>query len=524
MTHPSIIALGRRVSALTTTALLAAMAQTVPAGAAAIASVPLSPCYSSDNGGPVITRVSVDHPVVDVRHHAQTLHVYVDAHDTGGPGVPTGVAGGSVALEDDDATFFHHPLVRKGHGHWVATFRFAENSPSDTWFLYINLHDRADNAGGISWSELPDAGWPSSVTVRSGREYITASVRGVTFGPRLVDTRRSAVVVPVRARVNSSTPVAKVWMIAHETHGHHRVIASLERARGNAGGVFRGRFVIPRWQSDGAWRLSVQPVFPPWTRTFGPSYLARHHLRHSFRVLSRTDEREPRLLAATATPGTLDVRTVAGSVHYAFVTSDRGSGVARVRVQLRQWPFDITTELSRASSSGGSTTWSGAGRITPCRAVSGTWKARVTVWDKAGNRSSYGPSALAGLGWAGVDVVAGDHLVPGVTAVRNHKDPMVVTFSEDVVGISTESVHVYRGPQMINDFFWSEPSPPRPGTWSCSDGNGAVVDCVTGPVRRATFTPSTDKRFDEIQLNPDHQLAVRDLAGNPYDREVRRVQ
>jgi hypothetical protein len=523
MTHTSG-SLGRGLTLLITAVVVVSALDAAPASSREADTVPLSPCYSSDNGSPVVTRVSVDHPVVDVRHHAQTLHVYVDAHDTGGPGPRTGIAGGSVALEDDDAVFFHHRLVHQGGGRWVATFRFAENAPSDTWYFYISLHDRADNSGGLSYSQLRGKGWPNSVTVRSDRRFISAAVRGLTFRPRVVDTRRAAVVVPVRARVSSSSRVARVRLIAEEAHGDRRVVATLARARGKAGVLFHGRLVIPRWQSRGMWRLSVQAVFPPWASTFGPSYLAKHHLRHRFRVLSRTDERAPKLVSLTATPSPLDVEAAPGSVHYASAVFDRKSGVSRIRVELERWNFHITTELSRTGRAGATSTWSGAGRITPCHSVSGTWKGRVTIWDTAGNRRSYRSSSLAALGWPGVEVVAGDHRAPQFSAVRNRKDPMVVTFSEDVVGISTESVHVYRGSQMINDFLWSDPSRPRPGTWSCVDGIGTVVDCVTGPVRTATFTPSTDKRFNEIMLNPDHQLAVRDLAGNPYDHEVRSVR
>jgi hypothetical protein len=39
-------------------------------------------------------------------------------------------------------------------------------------------------------------------------------------------------------------------------------------------------------------------------------------------------------------------------------------------------------------------------------------------------------------------------------------------------------------------------------------------------VRIATFTPSSTKGFDEIEVNPDQQLAVRDLAGNPNDHDT----
>jgi hypothetical protein len=44
-------------------------------------------------------------------------------------------------------------------------------------------------------------------------------------------------------------------------------------------------------------------------------------------------------------------------------------------------------------------------------------------------------------------------------------------------------------------------------------------------VRKAAFHPDTPldpDRFARVILNPEHQLGVTDLAGNPYDRaEVR---
>ena len=41
-------------------------------------------------------------------------------------------------------------------------------------------------------------------------------------------------------------------------------------------------------------------------------------------------------------------------------------------------------------------------------------------------------------------------------------------------------------------------------------------------MRKATFDPTADLTEFEtyvMELNPEHQLAVTDLAGNPFDRE-----
>ena len=86
----------------------------------------------------------------------------------------------------------------------------------------------------------------------------------------------------------------------------------------------------------------------------------------------------------------------------------------------------------------------------------------------------------------------------------------VLSFSEDVTGISAASAQVYDAAG--ND---------APGAWSCADGSGAAVSCAVGSVRTATYTlvPSfapTGQLF--VELNPDGSLGVTDLAGNPVGR------
>jgi hypothetical protein len=46
------------------------------------------------------------------------------------------------------------------------------------------------------------------------------------------------------------------------------------------------------------------------------------------------------------------------------------------------------------------------------------------------------------------------------------------------------------------------------------------VSCESGPLRQATFTPSspfTDNAAYWLVLNPEHELALTDLTGNPYN-------
>jgi hypothetical protein len=529
MTHPSIIALGRRITALTALGLLAATLAGSPAGArAASEPVALSPCVEPDNGSPVFEHVSVDHRVIDVRRHARTLHVFVRMRDTGGPGTRSGVAAAWVSIENDDYESISSRLRKAPGGRWVASFHFPAHYWAQNWYLYVRAKDRAGNWGGLGYRDLSRRGWPSFVSIRSAG-HIAMRVTGLNLGTRQVDTRHSAAVVPVRLRVASSIPVTRVRLHAHEAHNsRHRAIATLHRV-GRSGTLFAGRLRVPRWQGDGRWNLSATVIHdshPGVWATFGTSYLRRHKLLNAFRVVSRDDSRAPEISSFALSPTTVDVRDaeqlVASTVHLL----DPGSGVAKVEVYIHgvnPWKgaFSSRAQLHRVDGSAEDGTWVGASRITPCHSEAGTWVTRVVTWDAAGNRRTYRPEQLARHAWpSSVDVLARDHSLPEVSADKLPSRVLVVRFDEDVVGIGTGSVHVYRGSRMINDDLWSEPSQPRPGTWTCTDGTGAASSCRTGPVRTATFTPSTDKSFNEVQLNPEHHLGVRDLAGNAFDRSI----
>ena len=71
-------------------------------------------------------------------------------------------------------------------------------------------------------------------------------------------------------------------------------------------------------------------------------------------------------------------------------------------------------------------------------------------------------------------------------------------------GISTSHVQVVDGDHQ-----------PLAGTWVCEDQGGASVPCLTGPVRRATFSLTTSADVLGVFWEPDHVLGVLDAAGNP---------
>jgi len=89
-----------------------------------------------------------------------------------------------------------------------------------------------------------------------------------------------------------------------------------------------------------------------------------------------------------------------------------------------------------------------------------------------------------------------------------------------VTGVSDASALVYTGtpeqPYVLNQRL--------DGRWTCKDAAAQPTDCAGTAVRSAEFTPAAPLRAGmgyEVRLNPEFVLDLRDLAGNPVDRQTR---
>ena len=99
-----------------------------------------------------------------------------------------------------------------------------------------------------------------------------------------------------------------------------------------------------------------------------------------------------------------------------------------------------------------------------------------------------------------------------------------MTFSETVNGITSTSIVVHRLVGNGDVFTSTEVTP---GTWACRNGSAAVVNCETGRVRTARFTPTHPLAASSdysVVLNPEFSLGVTDLAGNPFRRDEQYFQ
>ena len=153
-------------------------------------------------------------------------------------------------------------------------------------------------------------------------------------------------------------------------------------------------------------------------------------------------------------------------------------------------------------------TWAGTVPILRCTATTGSWAPfRAAVRDAAGRLTNYSSANLSP--WPTVHVTGRDLTVdfPVVTAT-GPADDVTLSFDEPVNGITADSA-ILAGSEILT------------GSWTCLDFAGGAEDCLTGRVRKAVFNPDADLVSGEdyaFILDPPGQLALTDLAGNPFTR------
>lgn len=171
--------------------------------------------------------------------------------------------------------------------------------------------------------------------------------------------------------------------------------------------------------------------------------------------------------------------------------------------------LEVQTSMHRIGGSANDGLWEGTVPFQPCHSKAGTWTARVEVYDEAGlGRIYYDPPSM------NLAMDANDHSRPVVVDLRRSPPaagPVVATFSEDVQGITAETMQVR--PK-------SSRSTPVAGRLDRLDETRTPTDCRAGPVRIARFVP--DARLHvityELVINPPGTLGVTDMSGNPAQR------
>ena len=509
MSAPTGLRLGAALTVVITTLTGVGTAPGADAADAVVA-VPLSPCFSSDRGSPVLQRLTVSRSKVDVRKRAQSVVIDAVLPDTGGPGPAVGVFRASIVATHPKAVAALDVPMRHLDGDlWRARLRVPRGAQPGRWTLSVSSSDSAGNPPVYSTAPLTR----HLQVVSSGDRHPPVLTR-FAMSPSSIDARsaRRRVHVAVDARDPGSGVKTVTLSVSRGSPFGLNGDAALHRVSGTAGvGRWRGHFDVPLWAPGGRWATGVT-LTDRTGHTVSYGAARASHVRSSprlppLRVRSGVDQVAPAVASVTASRSAIDIRSAPAAVTIEVRLLDVTSGVASASAWIQAGflsEYEVPLQLVEGTTADG--LWRGTWTATTCRVAAGPRALRVVAHDRAGNM------LMSPVGEPSIAVVNDDHIPPIVSGSEVTATKVSVFFTEDVVGVSTRSM-------LLFDYDTHQrPKPPFAGHWACQDAVAAEVDCTTGPVRVAAFVADAPMAtfFHGLSVNPEHVLDVTDLAGNPY--------
>jgi hypothetical protein len=502
---------------------------------AAAEPVGVNDCHSTDNGDPRLVEFRYGPAKVNVVNDSDQVRFRVQARDTGGPGPASGVrtvlvwfgtSGGGDEFGTDG-----HRLRKRGDGWWVGSVPVPLRTPHRLWPVEgLELRDRAGNGESYSRADLRRlTGRSLDVFITTARDRTRARLTAFSVTPKSVDTRDKVRYVTFKARmVDRQSDVH--WVVVDgsgDTSWLSPETGSVELTKvPGSRHRFRARVPVPRWVGDRAWRTTGVWTWNSANKlaSYSSRELAELGFDSDFSVASGTDRTRPQARSLDVSEKALDVRTRDAEVSFTVHATDLASGVHSVIATSEEEDFWLV--LTRTSGTANDGVWTGTLDVDHCRTTTGTWRLNLLVFDRNGDYSQsteYDAEELAARGWQHrIRVTGGDHERPWVDLSRRVRPtgPIRMTTSEAVQGIGPDSARLHR--------IRADGSLGRalPGTWRCLDRRKDRVSCRTGSVREALFEPSHrmigGARY-AVALNPEHHLAIIDLAGNPLRQTPRRL-
>jgi hypothetical protein len=489
-----------------------------------LAAVPASTCFPAmDNGDPVLKTFGFSPVAIDSRLGSKIVSFVATAEDTGGPGAASGVAGATVFVSFDDSGNWNlsAPMKPDGNGGLAGTLSILSQYRTATRYVSVSVFDVAGNSTMYTTGDLQQMGLPTTFTTVTTPDVAPPAVRTVQLSTRTIDTRehRSSLRVRVRATDDSAVKAIRVWLWGspiRSSTAHLRLVAGTA-----ADGTWQGMVRVPRWQGNSTAKLAIEVTdLLDGSRTYGPKKLAAIGQPGTVRVLSRSDLQPPALRLRSVTPSTVDLRTGVQTVTVSVRVTDRLSGARHVALTLRgpetsDGQPSIDARLVRVAGTARDGIWQGTVGLRPCDVVAGAWDATVFAWDAATGNYVDSPTVLTVLN---ADVRRPTAMLVGDYYQARRGGPLTVEFGEDVVGVDADNALVHVGDNQRGQAGDNPAS--IAGTWACKNAAGTAVDCSTGPVRTAAFTPTSPMLAatnHTLVLNPEHHLGLTDLAGNPYN-------
>jgi hypothetical protein len=478
--------------------LLAAAVVSVPQASAAAR---LSPCYSSDNGDPDLTSLTLSSSVVDVTATPVRVTITATVLDSGGPGPASGMR--SVVAYLNRAGRQYAVPLREAAGVWSGTQKMRPGVRAGEYVVAVSLVDRANNSAWYQGETLAELGAPTTITVLSDPDLRPPQLRMIRFRHRPLDITEGPrwQVLTVRvtdhrsgvASVNVSVDRLGILYL-HRLPDHPNLFrARLKVRAGMAGKIYlSGVRAYDVAGNQGSWDELDKTSFAP---------------DYSFMVLGPSDLRAPATSPLTASHRYLDVRRGPRTLGFEVTATDSASGVATVELTVlrdRRWVNSIS--LRRTAGTVRDGLWSRQLLINGCTWDAGRYRFVVRTLDAAGNFQIGGSTAVA--------IQARETRRPRAEILDRSLasgEPLHVLFNEAVRGVDTMNAMVTSsadGSQVA-------------GSWICRGMFTDDVSCLTGSVRSATFTPTdplTPGASYQVEFNPEHRLGVMDRHGNPFDR------
>jgi hypothetical protein len=484
----------------------------------------VSRCYPPDNGNPRVAGFSISPQVVDARRGPQVVTFRVRPRDTGGPGAATGVLKGRLSYGlSPSASFGSARMHWNGHGALVFRLEFSPHDVTGDWFVGVALWDAAGNQVDYLPRDLTAAGFPASVSVVTGAapDEEKPKLRSVVLGSDVVSAAAHRGVLRLRVRARDDVAVWAVHAFVWSERLRDSRDGNLRRISGTVkNGVWTGRIVVPRTAGTNRAHLVVEvgDYRGRW-RTYRTRALREIGAATSVRVVGHVDEHRPQVRKPRIRPvGPVDLRTGTQKFVIRVRITDVGAGVSGrpsftfegSATNMDHQGYDLDMRLVSGTRRDG--IWQAKVSLPRCEGEAGPWSGYVTAFDFGlpGDQASTDNVKVLN------DDIA-PPLAEHIGRVRP-EGPVSIRFDEDVVGVTTDNVLVFQGFPDAAD----RPTQPAPilGSWACQDAVGAPVDCSTGPVRTARFTPSSpfvdlEDTSHTMILNPEGHLGLTDLVGNP---------
>jgi hypothetical protein len=194
-----------------------------PAAAADAVTVPVSDCWSGDNGDADLTGLTLGDTTVDASGGDAVLHVEATVSDTGGPGPASGIQA-VVVYSSPDVSTVHTAdasarLRPTPAGTWAGDLVIARGSTPGRWLIReVDVFDRVDHQRQIVTRDLVAMGAAYSFTVVGPADAQRPVLEALTVTPGRVEGASFPLRVTVRARASDDLAGVKEMQVSAQ-HG-----------------------------------------------------------------------------------------------------------------------------------------------------------------------------------------------------------------------------------------------------------------------------------------------------------------